>query len=40
MKLLPLAVLLFTGLYLFTLPYAAKWRKAGRTTGLEDHPWR
>jgi hypothetical protein len=24
--LLPLAVLLFTGLYLFMLPYATKWR--------------
>ena len=29
--LLPLALLLFTGLYLFMLPYAAKWR-SGRTT--------
>ena len=28
--LLPLAVLLFSGLYLFVLPYAAKWRR-GRT---------
>ena len=27
--LLPLALLLFSGLYLFVLPYAAKWR--GRT---------
>jgi heme A synthase len=27
--LLPLAFLLFTGLYLFVLPYAAKWRSAG-----------
>jgi hypothetical protein len=26
--LLPLALLLFTGLYLFALPYAAKWRSA------------
>lgn len=25
--LLPLALLLFTGLYLFVLPYAAKWRE-------------
>jgi hypothetical protein len=25
--LFPLAVLLFTGLYLFALPYAAKWRR-------------
>jgi hypothetical protein len=30
--LLPLALLLFTGLYLFVLPYAAKWR-GGRGTG-------
>jgi len=29
--LLPLGVLLFSGLYLFVLPYAAKWR-SGRTT--------
>jgi hypothetical protein len=29
--LLPLALLLFTGLYLFILPYAAKWRNARRT---------
>lgn len=26
--LLPLALLLFTGLYLFVLPYATKWRNA------------
>ncbi len=26
LALIPLAVLLFTGLYLFMLPYAAKWR--------------
>jgi heme A synthase len=29
--LLPLALLLFTGLYLFALPYAAKWRGGRRT---------
>ena len=29
--LLPLALLLFTGLYLFVLPYATKWR-TGRPT--------
>ena len=30
--LLPLALLLFSGLYLFVLPYAAKWRsRTGRT---------
>jgi heme A synthase len=28
----PMALLLFTGLYLFMLPYAAKWR-SGRRTG-------
>lgn len=28
--LLPLALLLFTGLYLFMLPYAANWRSRGR----------
>jgi hypothetical protein len=32
LALLPLALLLFTGLYLFVLPYAAKWR-SGRRTG-------
>jgi hypothetical protein len=29
--LLPLALLLFTGLYLLVLPYAAKWRSGRRT---------
>ncbi len=29
--LLPLALLLFTGLYLFALPYATKWRSGRRT---------
>jgi heme A synthase len=28
LALLPLALLLFTGLYLFVLPYAVKWRSA------------
>jgi len=28
LALLPLALLLFTGLYLFVLPYAAKWGRA------------
>ena len=28
LALLPLALLLFTGLYLFVLPHAAKWRSA------------
>ncbi len=31
LALLPLALLLFTGLYLFVLPYANKWR-SGRHT--------
>lgn len=31
LTLLPLFLLLFTGLYLFALPYAAKWRRPGRT---------
>ena len=31
LALLPLALLLFTGLYLFVLPYAAKWRGPRRT---------
>jgi len=31
MALLPLALLLFTGLYLFVLPYATKWRSGLRT---------
>lgn len=30
--LLPLALLLFTGLYLLVLPYATKWRGARRAT--------
>jgi hypothetical protein len=34
LPLLPLAVLLFTGLYLFVLPYATKWR-SGRRTGVD-----
>jgi high-affinity Fe2+/Pb2+ permease len=32
MAVLPLALLLFTGLYLFVLPYVAKWRSGRRTT--------
>jgi len=31
--LLPLFLLLFTGLYLFVLPYATKWRSARRAQG-------
>ena len=30
--LVPLALLLFTGLYMFVLPYATRWR-SGRRTG-------
>jgi hypothetical protein len=30
LALLPLALLLFTGLYLFVLPYATRWRSEGR----------
>jgi hypothetical protein len=33
--LLPLALLLFTGLYLFALPYASRWRSR---THLNDSP--
>ena len=33
LALLPLALLLLTGLYLFALPYAAKGRSARRTGG-------
>ena len=33
LALLPLALLLFTGLYLFVLPYAIKWRRGLRTGG-------
>ena len=31
--LLPLALLLLTGLYLFVLPYGAKWRRARGVSG-------
>jgi len=31
LALLPLALLLFTGLYLFVLPYPTKWRSRRRT---------
>lgn len=33
LALLPLALLLFTGLYLFVLPYATRWRSGRRTSG-------
>jgi hypothetical protein len=32
--LLPLALLLFTGLYLFALPYAVRWRSGRRARSL------
>jgi hypothetical protein len=35
MALLPLALLLLTGLYLFVLPYAARWCGGRRTCGQE-----
>ena len=31
LPLLPLALLLFTGLYLFVLPYATRWRSGRRS---------
>ncbi|XYI04046.1 hypothetical protein ACMHYB_23700 [Sorangium sp. So ce1128] len=31
LALLPLALLLFMGLYLFVLPYATRWRRGRRT---------
>jgi hypothetical protein len=33
LPLFPLALLLLTGLYMFALPYAAKWRSARRAGG-------
>ena len=33
LTLLPLGLLMLSGLYLFALPYAAKWRGARRTGG-------
>jgi hypothetical protein len=33
----PLALLLFTGLYLFMLPYATKWRSASATRQTSHH---
>ena len=34
--LLPLALLLLTGLYMFAQPYVARWR-SGRRTGEQEH---
>ncbi len=36
--LLPLALLLFTGLYMFALPYATRWRNGRRTAGAPSSP--
>ena len=33
LPLLPLFLLMFTGLYMFVLPYATEWRSARRTGG-------
>ena len=35
LALLPLVLLMLTGLYMFVLPYATRWRSGGRTVGLE-----
>lgn len=35
LPLLPLFLLLLTGLYMFVLPYAARWRAARGAPGLE-----
>ena len=35
--LLPLALLLFSGLYLFVLPYATKWRSGSATRRASQH---
>ena len=40
LALFPLVLLLLTGLYMFVLPYAAKWRSARRTGGRERTRWR
>lgn len=35
LPLFPLALLMLTGLYMFVLPHAAKWRSGRRTGGVE-----
>ena len=35
LALLPLALLLITGLYIFALPYAAKWRRVQHVGAVE-----
>ena len=37
LALFPLALLQFTGLYLFVLPYATKWRSARQTAASPTH---
>jgi hypothetical protein len=37
LALLPLIFLLLTGLYLFVLPYASKWRRGSGTRGMSQH---
>jgi uncharacterized iron-regulated membrane protein len=36
LALLPLVLLLLTGLYMFVLPYATEWRSGRRTGGQEQ----
>ncbi|WP_043390396.1 hypothetical protein [Archangium violaceum] len=39
LALFPLILLLFSGLYLFALPYVARWRRANApAVGSEQHP--
>ncbi|MFE8601222.1 hypothetical protein [Archangium violaceum] len=39
LALIPLIPLLFTGLYLFALPYVARWRRVNApAVGSEQHP--
>ncbi|OJT25999.1 hypothetical protein BO221_09190 [Archangium sp. Cb G35] len=39
LALFPLILLLFSGLYLFALPYVTRWRRANATAaGSEQHP--
>ena len=35
LALLPLVLLMLTGLYMFVLPYATRWRSGGRTVEQE-----
>lgn len=38
LTLLPLALLMLTGLYMFVLPYATQWRSKGRAGGHGNQP--